>query len=178
MKGRADYIIPECYVDTNLVETLVCNDGCNHHKGCNNVAKVMQTKFAQRFAIGIIDADKRRPGYLAEFVALASSAHLTLYRHLKRKHYIILVSPAVDTFILACAGSAGVKMEDFGLPSKLMDFTEQAKKVMSNKDKRFKRLFRASENSAELQLLKSVLTYLADNPYNADESILIGFFTN
>lgn len=46
MIKRADFIIPECYVDTNLVETLVCPAGCNHQKGCNQVAKVMQEKFA------------------------------------------------------------------------------------------------------------------------------------
>lgn len=46
MNQRTDYIIPECYVDTNLVETLVCTYGCNHQKGCNQVAKVMQEKFA------------------------------------------------------------------------------------------------------------------------------------
>lgn len=45
MNRRSDFIIPECYVDTNLVETLVCKDGCNHQKGCNQVAKIMQEKF-------------------------------------------------------------------------------------------------------------------------------------
>ena len=73
MNQRTDYIIPECYVDTNLVETLVCTYGCNHQKGCNQVAKVMQEKFADRFAVGIIDADKRKPGYLKEFNEIASS---------------------------------------------------------------------------------------------------------
>ena len=73
MNQRADYIIPECYVDTNLVETLVCKAGCNHQKGCNQVAKVMQEKFADRFAVGIIDADKRKPGYLNNFNEIASS---------------------------------------------------------------------------------------------------------
>ena len=67
MNQRADYIIPECYVDANLIETLVCKAGCNHQKGCNQVAKVMQEKFADRFAVGIIDADKRKPSYLNSF---------------------------------------------------------------------------------------------------------------
>ena len=29
MNQRIDFIIPECYIDTNLVETLVCTGGCN-----------------------------------------------------------------------------------------------------------------------------------------------------
>ena len=42
MNQRADFVIPECYIDTNLVETLSCTGGCNHQKGCNQVAKVMK----------------------------------------------------------------------------------------------------------------------------------------
>ncbi len=91
MTRRADYIIPECYIDTNLVETLVCTAGCNHQKGCNQVAKIMQKKFADRFAVGIIDADKRRPSYFSEFREIASSEHLKLFRHPNRPHFIILV---------------------------------------------------------------------------------------
>lgn len=32
MNRRADFIIPECYVDTNLVETLICTAGCRNGK--------------------------------------------------------------------------------------------------------------------------------------------------
>lgn len=101
MNGRTDFIIPECYVDTNLVETLVCPNGCNHQKGCNQVAKIMREKFVNRFAVGIIDADKRRPGYLNEFREIAASEHLKLFRHSIRPHFIILVHPAVEGFILS-----------------------------------------------------------------------------
>ena len=48
------FIIPECYIDTNLVETLIITDGCNHQKGCNTVVKTMQQKFANAFSVGII----------------------------------------------------------------------------------------------------------------------------
>lgn len=83
MNQRADFIIPECYIDTNLVETLVFTGGCNHQKGCNQVAKVMQEKFANRFAVGIIDADKRRPSYLNEFEKLrpANTSNSSVIRH-------------------------------------------------------------------------------------------------
>ena len=49
------YIIPECYVDTNLIETLVPTaKGYNHQKGCNNVVKVMKEKLSDKFAVGIV----------------------------------------------------------------------------------------------------------------------------
>lgn len=48
------YIIPECYVDTNLLETLVPTaKGYNHQKGCNNVVKVMKEKLADEFAVNL-----------------------------------------------------------------------------------------------------------------------------
>ena len=58
------FIIPECYIDTNLVETLIITDGCNHQKGCNTVVKTMQQKFANAFSVGIIDEDKRQVSFL------------------------------------------------------------------------------------------------------------------
>jgi hypothetical protein len=176
MNQRADFIIPECYIDTNLVETLVCTSGCNHQKGCNQVAKVMQEKFADRFAVGIIDADKRRPGYLSEFCEIASSEHIKLFRHPVRPHFIILVHPAADGFILSCAEVANVNMADYGLSSKLKEFIAQTKNVMSNKDPRFKRLFKSMENVGEIRLMKSVIVYLVDKTYEASNDDLKQYF--
>ncbi|HJE39848.1 MAG: hypothetical protein C7K11_03180 [Candidatus Amulumruptor caecigallinarius] len=176
MNQRADYIIPECYVDTNLVETLVCTAGCNHQKGCNQVAKVMQEKFSDRFAVGIIDADKRKPGYLNEFTEIASSEHLKLLRHNHRPHFIILVHPAIDGFILSCAEVGEVNMVDYELSPVLKDFTAQTKRVMSNKDTRFKNLFRAMQHVREIKLMKSLISYLISRTYKASNSELVGIF--
>lgn len=176
MNQRADFILPECYVDTNLVETLACPGGCNHQKGCNQVAKVMREKFADRFAVGIIDADKRRPGYLSEFREIACSEHLKVFRHPVRSHFIILVHPAADGFILSCAESAQVNMMDYELSPVLKEFTAQTKNVMSNKDVRFKLLFKSMKDIGEMKLLKTVLTYLVSTTYNADEDKVASFF--
>lgn len=176
MTPRADFIIPECYIDTNLVETLACFSGCNHQKGCNQVAKVMQEKFTNRFTVGIIDADKRRPGYLNKFKEIASSPHLKLFRHSERSHYIILVYPAADGFILHCAEEGGIRIEEYNLSPVLKEFTSQTKNVMSNKDVRFKRLFKSMENVGEIKLLKTVLSYFIDKTYNSKDSDLINLF--
>lgn len=176
MNLRADFIIPECYVDTNLVETLVCPGGCNHQKGCNQVAGVMQKKFADRFAIGIIDADKRRPGYLNEFREVASSEHLRLLRHYGRPHFIILVSPAIDGFILSCAKAAQVNMTDYELSPVLKEFTAQTKNVMSNKDVRFKRLFKSMKGLGEMKLFDLLITSLVANPYKISDNEILSIF--
>ena len=54
------YFVPECYVDTNLVESLLETDGVNHQKGCNTVVNTMKGKVLNDgFSVGIIDSDKR-----------------------------------------------------------------------------------------------------------------------
>lgn len=176
MNGRADFIIPECYIDTNLAETLVCHGGCNHQKVCNQVARTMMTKFADRFAVGIIDADKRQPSYVTEFRVVASSSHLKLLRHFDRPHFIILVSPAADGFILSCAKGARVDLQQYGLSPILKEFTTQTKNVMSNKDPRFKELFMAMEDSGEMKLMKSLLAYLTATTYRSKDEELAAIF--
>lgn len=178
MNQRADFIIPECYIDTNLVETLACHGGCNHQKGCNQVAKIMREKFSDRFAVGIIDADKRRPGYLNEFREIASSVHLKLFQHVSRAHYILLVYPAADGFILACAEKAQVNLSEYGLSPVLKEFTAQTKNVMSSKDVRFKRLFKSLKEVGEMKLMKGILEYLVDATYDTNPSALTALFLN
>ncbi len=57
--------ISECYIDTNLVETLL-GERANHQNGCNNVARRMKDKYDDGFAVGIIDDDKRKLSYVNE----------------------------------------------------------------------------------------------------------------
>lgn len=85
------FIIPECYIDTNLVETLIITDGCNHQKGCNTVVKTMQQKFANAFSVGIIDEDKRQVSYVKEFSEIARTPSLRLKKHGSKSHYLIMV---------------------------------------------------------------------------------------
>ena len=74
-------IIPECYIDTCLTETITsCFNQFNHQKGCNTVCRVMQEKFDNSFALGIIDKDKKEVPYLQEFDLIASNDSLFVYK--------------------------------------------------------------------------------------------------
>ena len=96
-------IIPECYIGTNLVETLLnikgcCTEGVNHQKGCNTVVKTMTNsrKLQDDFALGIVDADKRQPSYVAkECTPIAQTAHITLLKHRTNNHYFLRIAPAM-----------------------------------------------------------------------------------
>ena len=113
-------VIPECYVDTNLIETIAPPvSRYNHQKGCGTVAKVMKERFSDDFALGIIDKDKNELDYLKEFDIVHSSGNLVLHKHQTKHHYFIQINPAVEGFILSATGAANLNMEDYGLPSSM-----------------------------------------------------------
>ena len=56
-------VLPECFVDTNLIEYLL-NAGVNHQHCCSKVVEQLNKTFAEQFAIGIIDKDKVELGMI------------------------------------------------------------------------------------------------------------------
>lgn len=128
----------------HLIETLMPpTKKYNHQKGCGTVTKVMMDKFADRFAVGIIDKDRKEVDYLNEFNNEFDNGSLLLHKHKSRHHYIIQVSPAMERFILVNAQAAGLNLEDFGLPEDFEKLKKESKKATKQADQRFfKSLFK------------------------------------
>ena len=166
------FIIPECYIDTNLVETLIATEGCNHQKGCNTVVNTMKRRFGDKFAVGIIDHDKRQVGYVSEFIEIAHTDSLSLKKHKDNFHYLIMISPAMDGFILKCADELEIHVEEYGFSSCLKSFTSITKSITSKDDPNFKKLFKVLRKSSEMVILKKWLEYLKCNQYRCDVEIL------
>lgn len=169
-------IIPECYVDTTLVSVLLGGIGVNHQKSCNNVVAKMREKFDDEFAVGIIDNDKRRPGYLDEFNSVASSAHLQVLKHPDKHHFIITVSPASEGFVLSVVERAGLSMDAYGLPGDIVGLKKITKDIVSSKDVRLVNLFKDLRYLGECEILKNVLEYLMQMRYNARSEDLAALF--
>jgi hypothetical protein len=126
-------VIPECFVDTCLTETITNAEHFNHQKGCNAVSKLMQEKFPEKFALGIVDKDKQLLSYLKEFDLLGTKASLFLYKHKSKHHYIIQIYPAIEEFILKSAKASKLKLSNYGLPDDLKQLTKITKqKTMGN----------------------------------------------
>ena len=168
-------VIPECYIDTNLIETLVPpTRQYNHQRGCGTVTKVMKERFADRFALGIIDRDKHEVDYLKEFSEICTEGSLILHKHRTRHHYIIQINPAIERFILRNVTVAGISLSEFDLPSDFDLFKKESKRVNSKSDQRFKKLFWTlkQRNLAEIERLCNWIKYLKEANYKADVSIL------
>ncbi len=148
-------VIPECFVDTNLIETLVPPiKQYNHQKGCGTVTKIMKERFADRFALGIIDRDKIEVAYLMEFTEVINQGSLILHKHTTRPHYIIQINPAIERFIISNVIGIGLSLEDFDLPTDLALLKRETKTVNSKNDIRFKNLFRSLRQKGACDILR------------------------
>ena len=166
---RSLNIITECCVDTNMVETL-CGVLVNHQKCCSKVTGVMEMTLNDGFAIGVIDDDKKKPTYVSQFHEIARSEHLTFLKHNDKSHYLVLVKPAADKFILDVAKKAGVDVRNYGFSNKLKEFTGRTKTLSSDKDPDLKALFATMSVYGEFKMLSLVLTYLNNNRYQSTET--------
>jgi hypothetical protein len=171
-----NHILPECFLDTNLMETLLPTKiGYNHQKCCTSVTKAMQSKkLIDDFAVGVLDKDKKIPPYLEEFDLIVVKHGIELYKHPKKHHYLIL-HPVLEKWLLAECQQVNLALEDYNLSDNIEELKKQSKPATSKNDYRFKSLFRAlKENNAQgITLLFAWTDYLIKNPYKADKTILI-----
>lgn len=170
-------ILPECYVDTNMVVTLLnighihCKS-VNHCKGCNKVARDMTTKLSDKFALGVIDNDKRQHTYTSEFDLLGSTGHIEFLKHHVRPHFLIRITPAMDKFILDIAMEESVDVKAYNLPDRLENFKKLSKDSSAKENDNMRSLFKKLRNNKELQTFRSVLVYLYNHKYTYDITYL------
>ncbi len=169
-----DHIIPECYIDTKLVEILVPpRKRYNHQKG-TMVAKEMEKKFIDDFAVGVIDKDKDEFPRAADCrVVCSGTPSLTLVKHPQANHYFI-IHPPIERWIIDLASMSGLVMHDFDLPDRVEQLVSKTKTAKSDRDDpnadKFRRLFIELRRAQPLPVAVMTywLTYLKANPYTAD----------
>jgi hypothetical protein len=176
------WILPECYIDTTLIEILVPPQklGYNHKKGCNNVALAMQNELKDKFALGIIDKDKKMPKYVAQFdLVYEIGDHLELHKNKSKPHYLIFICPAAEKWLLQSAEDARLSLQDFGLPTELKPLCDITKVATSKhndpRSDNFKQFFKAlkKEKPQGVAVLMFWMTYLKEKTYQANINELI-----
>lgn len=165
---RENVVVPECYVDTNLMNVLL-GKACNHQKGCATVCKIMDETLFNQFAIAVIDQDKRQPKATKQYVEIGESADLIVSKHKDRPHYLILINPAVESFILSAAKELNVDLADYQLSKDMEELKKQTKTITAKDDKRFKLLFKKLRNASNIKCLDKLLQYLLEKKYEASE---------
>jgi predicted chitinase len=131
----------------------------------------MQEKFSNRFALGIIDKDKKEVPYLQKFELVASNDSLFVYKHKSKHHYIIQITPAIERFFIKAASELGVDLASYGFSSEMKELTRVTKQVSDKNEavfKIFKKLFRDLSNAPEMVRLTNLIQYLGENRYDVE----------
>lgn len=168
-KVRHDEIIPECNIDTNLIETLLKVINLErknydeyivqHSRGIGEVTRTMQTakKLKDGFALGVVDDDPKFPNYKKEFRELAQSPHVKLLKHPGKEHYLLVANKAMETLIKASASGQDINLSVYGFPESTKDYKKTTKDDSSRINPNYKNLFKRLSKSGEINLVKNLL---------------------
>lgn len=136
---RCPQILPECYADTLLIEIL-CRKIPNHQLSIGEVANAMLHKsYKNQLAIGVIDADKKKPAYFLEFNMIESFDNIELKQHPDKKHYAIIIAPAFELFVKNAADEVEVDLATFGFKD-MKQFRNICKNINVGKNQQIKQL--------------------------------------
>ena len=170
-------IIPECYADTLLIETLVpTTKGYNHQHNCFKVEATM--KGLDSFALGIIDKDERQIKYLKEFeIKDKVNGDLILWRHknLKKHHWIIQICPALEKLILKICEAENIDVSSFG-ENALDGLKYYTKSISRLNNPKLQSLFNevnAKNENVNVRKLKVWVKLLKEKNYRVDINELI-----
>lgn len=165
-------IIPECYADTLLIETLVpTKKGYNHQHNCFKVEATM--KGLKSFALGIIDRDKKQIKYLEKFNVIDKvEGNLILWRHADKQihHWIIQICPALEKWLLNVCEQENIDVTSFGedLFNGIKFFTKSTSRLNSPiLQSLFIEINKRNENLS-VRKLKGWVKLLKEKNYQAD----------
>jgi len=165
-------IIPECYIDSCLIEVLLHADRehVNHQKGNGTVAREMKNKFREAFCVRIIDEDRKELDYLKEFDPINETDCLRFWKHRDKHHFMIQLRPVIENWIISACEKVGILLKDYYLPGSVNELKRISKSVASKKDPRFVKLFKdlVKKESEPVLQLKNWLEYLKTNKFNVD----------
>jgi len=143
-------LLPECYADTLMVQ-MMGYERPNHCHSIGDVANTMRQKFNNRTAIGFIDKDKPGtiPSYISEFDLLLSSNNVELCWHSESKHFIIIVAPALEQWLLETAEDLSIDTSQYGFKNlkQLRNLTKSQHVNQNNNLKQFFNTLNQKKNS-------------------------------
>lgn len=160
-------ILPECYVDTQVAKIIV-QAKLNHQMGCNQVANKLQREFNESIALGIIDEDKNKGAahpYIKQFELRLSLEGLQLKKHKQKEHYLIVICPEIENWLLNDAKSINLDLTEFNLPSGLKGLKEISKTQDITRNMDFYRFVKAliKNEATSITILKKWLDLFKDN---------------
>jgi len=159
-------ILPECYADTELIKILGFKRA-NHCSNIGEVANRMQKNYTRKLAIGVVDNDKpgKPPSYFKKFKVIENCKGFDI-KHLEHtKHYLIVIDPALEQFILNTAENLKISTKKYGFKN-LKSLLRVTKKKTISQNQKFKDLLntlRQKKNSPLQEMTNKLNSLLGEN---------------
>ncbi|MGP8215704.1 MAG: hypothetical protein ACLQQ4_09100 [Bacteroidia bacterium] len=156
----SSHIIPECWADNLLAITLGYSSP-NHQFGVGQVNNIMNKDLKNKVAIGIVDNDKNQPSDFKKFKELKNAHDLTLKKRPGTKHYLIMVSPAVDKWIETVGNSVNVARP---YRNNDKEYRKQMKSIDVDDNKQIKAYFNTikQKNPAAFKTIKNWISSILE----------------
>ena len=121
-------VIAECNADTLLAEVVCRNLVVRVDHGAGS--EVIQQLRGNSFGIAIIDDDKRKHPYCKHFKTLEKADEVELLNFVGegKNHFMIIVSPAFERWIITAAETVNLQAELFGVPLNFEEFKSYCKR--------------------------------------------------
>ena len=152
-------ILPECYGDTTLIEVLEYKNP-SHKPNISSVLSALSEKNkAKQTLIGIIDNDKRKPKQYNEYVKERETKNLIFKKHKERNHYLFVLKPALEKFLLNAAEQSGVDPEKYGFKDliALKRVTKKRSVRTNNSFKQFVNSIKQKKKNSDVKTLRNWL---------------------
>jgi len=172
------HFVPECFFDTVLLKKLLhTKKRLMHRKGCNNVVNDLDSKrLKDKFAVGLIDKDKRELDYLKSCTVLYNADKIILWKHKDRLQFVIQLNPPLENWVISILDEQGLRIEDFGYPRDFKKLKKQIKEDIENEnDDKLNKLINAviKTDCQTIKKIKSFLIYLKKKNYQTDINELL-----
>lgn len=158
-------IIPECYVDTVLIEILGYRKP-NHKLNNSEVLKTLDSKgYNNSIGIGVIDKDKNQPKKLREeYSSYKKAGKLEILRKGDSKRFVI-VHPNIERWTWEQGEQVGIDVQNYNLPKSYKAYLEICKKQNVGKNANIRNYLNALRNAdTEIAYLKILIdTLIADH---------------
>ena len=164
-------IVPECYVDTKVAEIVGQAKKYNHQHGCGDVANEFRGRLNNIAALGIIDEDANKgpsAEYFTDFSVVKQENNLILKKHHQKQHYLILVCPEIEKWLMETAQNVNISPLDYGLPHQLKGFIKITKIKDIDRNEDFKRFIKhlIRENAPGIITLKKWIELFNINQFH------------
>ncbi|MEO8150074.1 MAG: hypothetical protein ABI723_20725 [Bacteroidia bacterium] len=140
--------VTECFVETRVTQILLQTNGhLNHQHGKGKVINTLEGALKNQKAVGIVDHDKIRGNQQSELYKYHlkeddSVNFLKLLKHRQREHFIIVVCPAWEKWLMNCCSNAAINPVEFNLPADLEGLCDITKSKDIHKNEEFKNLIK------------------------------------